>query len=250
MKQASSGGLLLALCLAAACSSEPERREPPSARRPVAVRDGPPRLLVDSVPSDAIVHVDGVVRGTTPVEIADLPAGPHVVTVDGPSGYRDERVVLDRGETRTVVVTSWRARPVAVARSPEDLARAIADAFRTKDRAALERLIPSRDEIGACLGESDPDRARAGLLKRLDEDWASLVEFSGLHKARRLRLSGLEVRHAKLARDPFAREVDAVLAPLLAYDVDGRTMTVKLGPFVRAGDEGWKLLSLLPSRYQ
>jgi hypothetical protein len=205
---------------------------------------------VDSVPSDAIVHVDGVLRGTTPLEVKDLNAGPHVVTVDGPAGYRDEKVVLDRGDTATVVVTSWRPKPLVAARSPEELGRAIVDAFKAKDRAALERLVPTRDELAATLGESDPDRARTALLKKLDEDWASLVEFSGLHRSRRIRVGGLDVRHGKISSDPFAQAVDAVPAPLLTYDVDGRNMTVKLGPFVRAGDGGWKLLSLLPSRYQ
>jgi hypothetical protein len=172
------------------------------------------------------------------------------VTVDGASGYRDERVVLDRGDTATVVVTSWRPKPSVLARSPDELGRAIVDSFKAKDRSALERLVPARDELVAALGESDPDRVRAALLKRLDEDWASLVEFSGLHRSRRIRVAGLDVRHGRVSTDPFAREVDAVPAPLLIYDVDGRTMTVKLGPFVRAGEGGWKLLSLLPSRYQ
>lgn len=69
-----------------------------------AAKDKEPstRLDVTSQPSGAIVRVDHVERGVTPLTLTDLSAGPHLIHV-AKSGHRDafDTVMLETGITRT-----------------------------------------------------------------------------------------------------------------------------------------------------
>lgn len=73
-------------------------------------------LSVESSPEGAVVIVDGINRGKTPVTVRPLSAGPHsvIVTLDG---YGDvaERVIIPDVRGGTVVRVSYRLVPVTAA---------------------------------------------------------------------------------------------------------------------------------------
>ena len=71
----------------------------------------PGTLRITSEPSFAAVAVDGRGRGTTPLLITDLAAGPHEVVVTGTSGSVRQRVRVDPAATTTVMVPLPRPPP-------------------------------------------------------------------------------------------------------------------------------------------
>ena len=86
-----------------------EKPEPP---RPVAmptpvekpeVRGGMASLKIDSRPSGADVFINAEFKGTTPIRIANLPAGPVQVLVSKEGFLRyDENLSLKTGESRVL----------------------------------------------------------------------------------------------------------------------------------------------------
>jgi hypothetical protein len=71
----------------------------------------PGTLRITSEPSSAAVAVDGRGRGTTPLLITDLAAGPHEVVVTGTSGSVRQRVRVDPAGTTTVMVPLPKTAP-------------------------------------------------------------------------------------------------------------------------------------------
>jgi hypothetical protein len=63
------------------------------------------QLIVSSEPGGAHVSVDGLARGVTPITIPDLTAGEHAVVVQGTSGPIRRTVIVQRGETSSLVVS-------------------------------------------------------------------------------------------------------------------------------------------------
>ncbi|MGH9142381.1 MAG: PEGA domain-containing protein, partial [Vicinamibacterales bacterium] len=67
------------------------------------------QLQVTSDPSGARVTVDGQPRGVTPASIADIAAGQHTVLIHGDSGTVQRLVIIQRGETASLVVSTNQA---------------------------------------------------------------------------------------------------------------------------------------------
>jgi hypothetical protein len=68
-------------------------------------------LRVTSEPPSAAVTVDGQNRGTTPLLISGIAAGPHEVVVTGTSGSVRQRVQVDPAGTTAVMVPLPRSAP-------------------------------------------------------------------------------------------------------------------------------------------
>jgi serine/threonine-protein kinase len=64
------------------------------------------RLEIGSDPPGAEVRVDGVVRGITPLAIADIAVGPHRVSVSSGESVVNRTVTVTRGMTAAVVVST------------------------------------------------------------------------------------------------------------------------------------------------
>jgi hypothetical protein len=81
----------------------------------VFLRETPPAsvgtLRVTSEPPSAAVTVDGESRGTTPLLISGIAAGPHEVVVTGTSGSVRQRVQVDPAGTTAVMVPLPRSAP-------------------------------------------------------------------------------------------------------------------------------------------
>jgi hypothetical protein len=73
------------------------------------------RVEVGSDPVGADVRIDGVLRGVTPLVVADVPVGQHRVTVSRGDAVVNRIVSVARGTTATVVVSTGGAVPTAAA---------------------------------------------------------------------------------------------------------------------------------------
>ncbi len=62
------------------------------------------QLQVRTEPAGARVAVDGVARGTSPVTVADLQPGEHIVDVSSDLGSVRHTVTVDRGATASIVI--------------------------------------------------------------------------------------------------------------------------------------------------
>jgi hypothetical protein len=71
------------------------------------------RIEITSEPAGAFVRVDGVRRGVTPLAVADIAPGQHVVTVTSGNNVVNRTVNVTRGATSTVVVSGSAAAPAA-----------------------------------------------------------------------------------------------------------------------------------------
>jgi TolB-like protein len=104
-----TAALTRALVLRPALQLDPERY-PPLFRRIVEeartrVQSGPKgRLRVDSTPPGCEVLLNGVVRGRTPVEIPDLPAGRHYLRISC-AGYEPQALVREVPAGATVAAS-------------------------------------------------------------------------------------------------------------------------------------------------
>jgi serine/threonine-protein kinase len=67
------------------------------------------RLEIGSEPSGAYVALDGVVKGVTPLVIADVTPGQHRVTVSAGDNTVSRSVTVTRGATSTLVISTARA---------------------------------------------------------------------------------------------------------------------------------------------
>ncbi|MGE3707378.1 MAG: PEGA domain-containing protein, partial [Vicinamibacterales bacterium] len=63
------------------------------------------QLMVRTDPPGASVHVDGQVRGVTPLLVADLPAGEHVVTLEAGARTSRQPVTIEPGVQSSLVVS-------------------------------------------------------------------------------------------------------------------------------------------------
>lgn len=63
------------------------------------------QLMVRSDPPGASVHVDGQVRGVTPLLVADLPPGEHVVTLEAGAHTSRQPVTIEPGVQSSLVVS-------------------------------------------------------------------------------------------------------------------------------------------------
>jgi hypothetical protein len=70
--------------------------------RPVAEAG---QLVVSSDPSGARVTIDGQARGVTPLTLQDMAAGQHTVIVQGASGPVQRSVVVQRGQSASLMVS-------------------------------------------------------------------------------------------------------------------------------------------------
>jgi hypothetical protein len=71
---------------------------------------GPPfqggRVEIGSDPAGAEVRIDGVLKGVTPLVVADVPPGQRRITVSGRDGVVNRNVNVTSGATSTVVVSA------------------------------------------------------------------------------------------------------------------------------------------------
>ena len=92
-----------------------ELTEPPAPPPPPAVGT----LQVTTVPEGAAVSLDGVPRGTTPLQVANLAPGDHAIVVANAYRVVNQRVAITAGETATLLVPLGQApappRPAAPA---------------------------------------------------------------------------------------------------------------------------------------
>jgi hypothetical protein len=113
----------------------------PATPRAAAARDVAPAgqidaaLLVHSTPSGAVVTVDGVTRGTTPVAVRGLALGTRVVVVSRP-GYREV--------ARQVVLTNQRpSRTLEIDLAPVPRQSAAAPARATREGSVVIESRPT-----------------------------------------------------------------------------------------------------------
>ena len=64
----------------------------------------PGQLQIRTEPAGARVTVDGVARGTSPMTVADLPAGEHTVLFESDLGSMKQTVTIESGATASLVV--------------------------------------------------------------------------------------------------------------------------------------------------
>ena len=63
-------------------------------------------ISVQSTPSDAIVYLDGIMMGATPILMPDIPAGAHAVRIEKPGYYPwEDTVTVTAGATTVVSIT-------------------------------------------------------------------------------------------------------------------------------------------------
>jgi hypothetical protein len=62
------------------------------------------QLRIRTEPAGALVSVDGVARGTSPVTVADLPPGEHAVVLESDLGTIKQSVTIEAGNTASLMV--------------------------------------------------------------------------------------------------------------------------------------------------
>jgi hypothetical protein len=72
-------------------------------------------LRVETDPAGQTVVVDGTTRGVTPLTVPSLAAGEHAVVVRGPAGSVRRTVVVQRGETMSLILAPTAAPPTTAA---------------------------------------------------------------------------------------------------------------------------------------
>lgn len=146
--------------------------------------------------------------------------------------------------------TVLRSRPAPLegaSASPEALAAAVLDGFARKDRAALERLVISRqefiDHVWPVLPASRPERNLSPQFV-----WDDLSGKSRLHLARNLtlplpagvRVSGIEFRGETTRYGALTIHRESVLT---VTDLQGRPATLRLFGSMLERDGRYKVFS-------
>ncbi len=126
---------------------DPSRLTPAAqaALAPLKKKLGPATLAIDSTPKGAWVYLDGTFRGLTPLQVNELAAGSHVVTLVA-AGHEltQERVFAGPGATSSYVL-----KPTA---RGKDVLAALGDVLASAERdvgpsaGALARIV-STDEV-------------------------------------------------------------------------------------------------------
>ncbi|MBI3723049.1 hypothetical protein HY251_03705 [bacterium] len=133
--------------------------------------------------------------------------------------------------------------------SPADVGKAIFDAAHAKDKAAISKLGPTREELVSAAGEANADKVLKATLDGLAKDYGRLVaDHPGLARGTFGEVKAPSPVKKKLGKDPSAVEVDYVEGAKLSYELDGEKKEVELGRLIRVGDGGWKVLTLLPKQ--
>jgi hypothetical protein len=112
---------------------------------------GPPPfgdLHVDTKPAGALVAVDGMGRGNSPIDVRDLKAGRHLVTVLNGDRIFSESVTIEPGRAASLVVPLDQAGAPAVGwvvvRAPIDLEVHEGEALVGSSRNAKLMFMPGR----------------------------------------------------------------------------------------------------------
>jgi hypothetical protein len=115
---------------------------------------GPPPtgdLHVSTKPEGVLVAVDGIGRGNSPVDVRDLKAGRHVVTVLSGDRILSETVTIEAGRSASLVVPLDKAGTPAVGwvvvRSPIELEVYEGDALVGSSRNARLMFMPGRHAL-------------------------------------------------------------------------------------------------------
>ena len=132
----------------------------------------------------------------------------------------------------------------SAARTAPELLRAVFDALRAADVKALQALAPDQGECATLAG---PDRGESlfkQIAARLEEDFARFMEENaGIHEAR-----FVEGPLPEPKQDPDCATSRLIESPELSFALDEVSKKVTLNLFVKVGDGGWKIVSLLPKR--
>jgi hypothetical protein len=114
------------------------------------------RVLVRTDTAGARVWIDGVYRGPTPLNAADLRPGTHAVSVEGPAGRIQQTISLTPGSTTTVFVSTGAAVSGGIAvNAPAELE--VRESGRVVGTSRAERILldPGRhtlDLVNDALG--------------------------------------------------------------------------------------------------
>ncbi len=144
--------------------------------------------------------------------------------------------------------TPQKAPEAPSARTAAELLRAVFDALHAGDLKALQALAPDQGECATLAGADRADGLSKQIAARLEEDFARFIEENaGIHAARFLEASPPEPK-----QDPDCASAQLIESPELAFEMPvgrrGGPRKVTLNLFVKVGDGGWKIVSLLPKR--
>lgn len=184
-------------------------------------------MNIDSVPAPARVFLDARDRGATPVELVNIPAGIHVVTVRRP-GYASW--------SRPVDVTSFRVDKLK--------AELVLDRFSNLDPLFANGGLEQKDPLGLTVGDwVDAVAAAAGV----DVAFVGRLSKGGQLEVRAYKRDGKTFAAVRTLSFDSARDAEAVAATLLQAAVaDGWLPAITARRNVSSGggalDENARLL--------